>query len=86
MRAPMARVAFAFALAGMAVTPAAAQAAQGRKAVPAAGPRVTRGAQDRGATPKAAAQSLRVYLAARTRSRRRWPPCPRPAARATGST
>src|SRR4051794_23039594 len=63
MRAPMARVACAFALAGMAATPAAAQAAQGRKAVPAAGPRITRGAKDQGATPKAAAQSLRVYLA-----------------------
>jgi subtilase family serine protease len=65
MRAPMARVAFAFALAGVAAAPPAAQAAQGRKPVPAAGPRVTRDAKDQGATPKAAKQSLRVYLAPR---------------------
>src|ERR1700755_905775 len=65
MRAPMARVEFAFALAGMAATPAAAQAAQGRKPVPAARPRVTRDAKDQGATPEAAKQSLRVCLAPR---------------------
>src|SRR3954471_22484263 len=65
MRAPMARVAFAFALAGVAGAAGAAQAAQGRKPVPAAGPRVTRDAKDQGATPKAAKQSLRVYLAPR---------------------
>ena len=63
MRAPKARVAFAIALAGLAAAPAAAQAGQGRKPVPAAGPQITHNAKDKGATPNAAAQSLRVYLA-----------------------
>src|SRR4051812_34139238 len=62
-RAPRGRVAVAIALAGLAAAPAA-QAA-GRRAVPAAGPQVTRNATDHGAQAKSAKQTLRVYLAPR---------------------
>jgi subtilase family serine protease len=62
-RAPRGRVAVAIALAGLAGAPAA-QAA-GRRAVPAAGPQVTRNATDHGAQARSARQTLRVYLAPR---------------------
>ena len=50
-------------IAGLAVPQA--QAATGRRAVPAAGPRVTRGAADRGAVKRTQSVTVRVYLAPR---------------------
>jgi subtilase family serine protease len=56
-------VAAALVAAGLGVAPSASAAPAGREPVAAAGPQVTRGAADRGATAKSAPQALRVYLA-----------------------
>jgi subtilase family serine protease len=51
-------------IAGLAAVPQA-QAASGRRAIPAAGPKVTQGAADRGAVKRTRDVTLRVYLAPR---------------------
>jgi subtilase family serine protease len=52
-------------VAGVAALPSAQALAASRQPVPASGPQVTRGAVDEGATPAAAAQDIRVYIAPR---------------------